>query len=43
MLIKATRLHPGVPLQVYVAVTVDVVISEVVGNGTVVVETEEAC
>ena len=43
MLMKATRLRPGVPLQAYVAVIVDEVISEVVGNGTVVVETEEVC
>ena len=35
MLIKATRLHPGVPLQ---PVMVDLVVTEVVVNGMVVVE-----
>ena len=35
MLIKATRLHPGVPLQ---PVMVGMVVAEVVVNGMVVVE-----
>ena len=35
MLIKATRLHPGVTLQ---PVMVDIVVAEVVVNGMVVVE-----
>ena len=38
MLIKATRLHPSVPLQMYVSVMVGMVVSEVVVNGMVVVE-----
>ena len=38
MLIKETRLHPGVPLQVYVPVTVDLVGAEVVIDGMVEAE-----
>ena len=44
MLIKATRLHPGVPLQVYVmgmvvtTAVVDIVVAEVVADGVVIVE-----
>ena len=42
MLTKATRLHPGEPLQVYVSVRVhvlvDMVVAEVVVDGMVVVE-----
>ena len=46
MLIKATRLHPGVPLQVYMVgvvvaeAVVDVVVAEVAVNGMAVVEAE---
>ena len=40
MLIKARRLHPGVPLQLCVPVMVGLVVAEVVVDGTVVVEAE---
>ena len=38
MLIKATRLRPGVPLQLCVPVIVDMVVAEVVVDGMVVLE-----
>ena len=40
MLIKATRLHPGEPLQEYIPVIVDMVVAEVVVDDMVVVVVE---
>ena len=40
ILIKATRLHPGVPLQECISVIVDMVVAEVVVDDMVVVVVE---
>ena len=42
MLIKATRLHPGVPLQECISVIVDMVVADVVVDDMVVVVVVES-